>query len=1199
MMPPTRIEQLNNFQDAVQSPDGLDRLRALQAVEQALPSSQGLMGMPQVQAPMPMVPRQYGGEVGTGGLLEVLDDGTQVFSNTEKGILNRAIHGGMLQGQTQTQTATAPSSFSGGPTAAGTLASGTSSSTPAVLPKDLSGVDNIALAPLLTVPSVQDRGGVYNASEIRDAGITLSRPSDAPETIVQQGQAQVGSMYRDPVTGKIPYALYNPQPINTFGQGYDLKDMDYFTANALALGEGADRFIYNNEYAAVDPGLLSNYNYSELGTKPYGDAIQREKIDNETFGGKRDMHGNLMPVSSSDKENARLKAEGFKADYSGRLTVPGTSRAEQARELGAMGVNLNDPYLRQMYGFKHGGQIISKQYGGEIGTGGLVEILNDGTQVFNKTQEGILNRAIHGGMLQGQTQTETTPSGSSFSGGPTAAGTLASGTTAPSAFTISTGQDKYGNTIGDLTGMKDYYDLNFAARDAGQDTFMYGEKLMQVDPGYLRGGGINPFISNRLPAGLQQEVIDRPDLFRNITNLNTITKIQGDPTDPGFYSEAPYLPTQDFSKDISGQYNSYYEANQAAKEAGSPTFMYGDKLAKTDPGLLPDYVGGPKPFISNAIPEKYISAGVNLPPGWANMSANQLAKYQPGYKDPNRTIYGSASGGQVIKREGGGQVNPSQAAQGLASFGRYGDNILVHMNPEELEGLASLGQITYNPVTGLPEAFSLKGIFKAVRKIAPIALAIAAPYAFGATTALGIGASTALGSFAGNLIAGAKPGDALKAGLMSGLFAGGGAYLGGAASGFGSAGSQAAGQGAAGYGSAAMGSSAGVNQAGQAMYGSTAGSSALKAGLKAPVSMGAKGLGQGLAGGGGSQFSGVASYGNIPRAAINTAARPPLQLAPKPVVEGTTVFGMPKNPNMAQIGQQQAGQTVQNFTPTPVENIATINPNIVQPNQFNQTLTGADLATYSKQQGLNQLPYESPTADLRIQSRAQLEGTPTRPSIFQDSSMDNFKRIGQNIYDDYSTKEGIAKLVAMDLSTPDYDIMYANEAREKEQQLRDAGYTVETDFNKQTVIRDSKGVIQPRNLTASMLLDQALGKVPRTNLVARYGYGPKDAKQGGLISLKHGGEFSGMVPGDGHGMEDNVYMPITEGPKQVGTLAVSPSEYVVDSYTMAALGNGNADAGAKVMDRVVKHVRKKAYGDTEQPNEISGLQALKPMMERV
>ena len=32
----------------------------------------------------------------------------------------------------------------------------------------------------------------------------------------------------------------------------------------------------------------------------------------------------------------------------------------------------------------------------------------------------------------------------------------------------------------------------------------------------------------------------------------------------------------------------------------------------------------------------------------------------------------------------------------------------------------------------------------------------------------------------------------------------------------------------------------------------------------------------------------------------------------------------------------------------------------------------------------------------------------------------------------------------MDLATPDYDVMYANEAREKEQQLREAGYTVDT-----------------------------------------------------------------------------------------------------------------------------------------------------------
>ena len=105
--------------------------------------------------------------------------------------------------------------------------------------------------------------------------------------------------------------------------------------------------------------------------------------------------------------------------------------------------------------------------------------------------------------------------------------------------------------------------------------------------------------------------------------------------------------------------------------------------------------------------------------------------------------------------------------------------------------------------------------------------------------------------------------------------------------------------------------------------------------------------------------------------------------------------------------------------------------------------------------------------------------------------------------------------------------------------------------------------------------------------------------EGGGLEIAEGGEFSGKVPGDGHGMEDNVYMPIKEGKKQVATLAVSPSEYVVDSYTMAALGNGNTDEGADVMDETVKQIRKKAYGSEKQPNEINGLAALKPLIERV
>ena len=108
---------------------------------------------------------------------------------------------------------------------------------------------------------------------------------------------------------------------------------------------------------------------------------------------------------------------------------------------------------------------------------------------------------------------------------------------------------------------------------------------------------------------------------------------------------------------------------------------------------------------------------------------------------------------------------------------------------------------------------------------------------------------------------------------------------------------------------------------------------------------------------------------------------------------------------------------------------------------------------------------------------------------------------------------------------------------------------------------------------------------------------------GGLLGVATGArfagpqEFSGMVPGDGHGMEDNVYMPIVDRAQgqQVATLAVSPTEYVVDSHTMAALGNGNPNEGAKVMDQKIKEIRQEAYGTTKQPNQIDGASSLESL----
>ena len=106
-----------------------------------------------------------------------------------------------------------------------------------------------------------------------------------------------------------------------------------------------------------------------------------------------------------------------------------------------------------------------------------------------------------------------------------------------------------------------------------------------------------------------------------------------------------------------------------------------------------------------------------------------------------------------------------------------------------------------------------------------------------------------------------------------------------------------------------------------------------------------------------------------------------------------------------------------------------------------------------------------------------------------------------------------------------------------------------------------------------------------------------------MMKAREGGSvykgYSGMVPGEGHGMEDNVYMPIVERQegKQVATLAVSPDEYIVDAATVAMLGNGSSDAGADVLDKTIKDIRQEAIGSTKQPNQINGLASLQQALE--
>jgi hypothetical protein len=100
-------------------------------------------------------------------------------------------------------------------------------------------------------------------------------------------------------------------------------------------------------------------------------------------------------------------------------------------------------------------------------------------------------------------------------------------------------------------------------------------------------------------------------------------------------------------------------------------------------------------------------------------------------------------------------MNIKQQTQNVAAQGRYGDNMLLHVNPAEVQGLASVMPLTKNPQTGQPEAF--------LPFIAPL---------------LGsLGGSALLGGTMGNLAAGAlgsgvatalQTGD-LRQGMLAGI----------------------------------------------------------------------------------------------------------------------------------------------------------------------------------------------------------------------------------------------------------------------------------------------------------------------------------------------------------------------------------------------------------------------------------------------
>jgi hypothetical protein len=182
------------------------------------------------------------------------------------------------------------------------------------------------------------------------------------------------------------------------------------------------------------------------------------------------------------------------------------------------------------------------------------------------------------------------------------------------------------------------------------------------------------------------------------------------------------------------------------------------------------------------------------------------------------------------------------AAQHLASRGRKGDTMLVHMAPEEVSGLQALamaagGTLTLNPDTGLPEANFLK-------RMLPTLIGAGLMFATGGTAApliAGISNPALIGLGLGGLET-ARTGS-LEKGLMAGLGAYGGAGLTGSLMGAGAAGATgAAGTGAKTAGAGITPTNYGLLPQNQYALASPAGGEGLRMGASEGLRTGASNL---------------------------------------------------------------------------------------------------------------------------------------------------------------------------------------------------------------------------------------------------------------------------------------------------------------------------------------------------------------------
>lgn len=485
-------------------------------------------------------------------------------------------------------------------------------------------------------------------------------------------------------------------------------------------------------------------------------------------------------------------------------------------------------------------------------------------------------------------------------------------------------------------------------------------------------------------------------------------------------------------------------------------------------------------------------------------------------------------------------------AKGLASLGRNGDTVLMHMNPKEVAGLSAiLGPPTINPETGLPEAFGWAEI------LGGVALGVAAAATGGAAAAaapalMGLEAGTTAASLAATG-AGALTGAAVNTAGQAAINA--------------ATGKQQTGLG--------LGVSALTGAVGGGMAGSAVGDAAAKA---------AEGVSTGAGVG---TEAGKAATAAVPSGTVTAGAD---GIPVSSTVQPTDITGIVKQaPQLPQ--STTTGLASQEVSPLQVlgggktgfEGAKNFVSNYGMP-----IATGASVSATANDMG-------QPTSNTSAANYANQQNTLLGNiySSMYDQSMPSGAGYNPSTGTPYSTgnifsspaKAAEGGIISANVGNTPVSMNIPQGDISKFQQGLTAlstGYANGGYLNTQPII---PGQFHPQS--------QIPSAQPRP--------GASPIRQDVLSGYARGGYAKGnMIDGPGDGMSDDVPAEV-DGHAPV---RLADSEYVIPADTVGILGNGSSKAGAKFLDNMVKGIRAAGYGTTEQVKQNAGKLAAEKMIAR-